>query len=91
MASKRPVIVSSKCGCAPDLAGDGKAGWVFEPGNSGDLKIKTLVQNILEDRSVLNGKGEQAGQKIQAYTYPAAIESINKIMKKVTADKLRSR
>ncbi len=51
MACERPVIVSSKCGCAPDLTEENKTGWVFEPGEEGDLKIKNLLLDILENRS----------------------------------------
>ena len=32
MACKRPVIVSEKCGCAPDLVKENINGWVFKPG-----------------------------------------------------------
>lgn len=31
MASGLPVIVSNRCGCAPDLVKDGENGWAFDP------------------------------------------------------------
>ena len=31
MASGLPVLVSSKCGCAPDLVEEGKNGYIFDP------------------------------------------------------------
>lgn len=31
MASGLPVIVSNRCGCAPDLVRDGENGWTFDP------------------------------------------------------------
>ena len=33
LACGRPIIVSSACGCAPDLAGDGNVGRTFPVGN----------------------------------------------------------
>jgi glycosyltransferase involved in cell wall biosynthesis len=77
MASERPVIVSSKCGCTPDLADENKTGWVFEPGNEGDHKIKNLLLEILENRTNLQNMGEHAWQKIQEYSYASAIKKLN--------------
>jgi len=77
MASNRPVIVSTKCGCTPDLPDENMTGWVFEPGNEGDLKIKNLLLNILENRSGLQNMGEQAWLKLQEYSYASAIKKLN--------------
>jgi glycosyltransferase involved in cell wall biosynthesis len=33
LACRRPIIVSSACGCAPDLAGDGSVGRTFPVGD----------------------------------------------------------
>lgn len=33
-----PAIVSSHVGCGPDLIDDGKTGWIFEAGNTEDLR-----------------------------------------------------
>ena len=77
MACERPVIVSSKCGCEPDLTEEGKTGWVFEPGEAGDLKIKNLLLEILRNRPNLQNMGEQAWQKLQEYSYTSAIKKLN--------------
>jgi glycosyltransferase involved in cell wall biosynthesis len=37
MASALPVIVSKRCGCAPDLVRDGENGFVFDPLNNEQL------------------------------------------------------
>ncbi len=45
LACNRPVIVSDACGCAPDLAADGKAGRVYRPGDTEAL-ASALMQLI---------------------------------------------
>lgn len=42
MANGKPVIVSDKCGCAPDLVRDGENGYVFKSGDINDLKNKLI-------------------------------------------------
>jgi glycosyltransferase involved in cell wall biosynthesis len=42
LASGIPVVVSSNCGCAPELVLPGLNGWVFDVGNS-----STLTENLL--------------------------------------------
>ncbi|HEY4934959.1 MAG TPA: glycosyltransferase family 4 protein, partial [Puia sp.] len=83
MACKLPVIVSAKCGCAPDLVEEKITGWVFEPGEKGDLKIKELLQKILDDRAILDFMGDQAWQKLQPYSYPIAIEKIKQLLENI--------
>jgi glycosyltransferase involved in cell wall biosynthesis len=83
MACKRPVIVSSKCGCVPDLVEENITGWVFEPGEEGDQKIKDLLNRILDKRSLLDSMGDQAWQKLQPYSYPKAIEKIKQLLENI--------
>jgi glycosyltransferase involved in cell wall biosynthesis len=83
MACKRPVIVSAKCGCAPDLVEENITGWVFEPGEHGDQKIKNLLNRILDKRSLLDSMGDQAWQKLQPYSYPIAIEKIKQLLENI--------
>jgi glycosyltransferase involved in cell wall biosynthesis len=90
MACKRPVIVSAKCGCAPDLVEEKMTGWVFEPGEKGDLKIKELLQKILDERSILDSMGDQAWQKLQSYSYPVAIEKIKQVLENIGSDAKKS-
>ena len=83
MACKRPVIVSAKCGCAPDLVEEEKTGWVFEPGDSGDRKIIALLHKILDDRSGLKGMGWKGWEKLQIYAYPVAVKRIKQLLENV--------
>ncbi len=83
------MIVSAKCGCAPDLVEENITGWIFEPGEEGDQKIKELLQKILDDRSVLDSMGEQAWQKLQPYSYPVAIEKIKQLLRKLYSRKIK--
>jgi glycosyltransferase involved in cell wall biosynthesis len=83
MACKRPVIVSDKTGCAPDLVEENGTGWVFEPGEKGDLKIKSVLLKILNNRSVLGSMGLQAWWKLQPYSYPTAIEKIRLLLENI--------
>jgi glycosyltransferase involved in cell wall biosynthesis len=81
MACNRPVIVSSKCGCAPDLVDEGITGWVFEPGEEGDLNINKTIREILRDRTILETMGENAWQKLQTYSYTIVVEKIMDLLK----------
>jgi glycosyltransferase involved in cell wall biosynthesis len=83
MACNRPVIVSSKCGCAPDLVEENLTGWIFAPGEEGDQKIKDLLNRILDKRSLLDTMGDQAWQKLQPYSYPVAIEKIKQLLENI--------
>jgi glycosyltransferase involved in cell wall biosynthesis len=84
MACSRPVFVSSKCGCASDLIEEKKTGWVFEPGDKGDEKIKNLLQNILNDRFILNSMGRCAWHKLKFYSYSVAIEKLKQVLKNLS-------
>jgi glycosyltransferase involved in cell wall biosynthesis len=83
MACKRPVIVSAKCGCAPDLVKEKITGWVFEPGSVGDFKIKAAVEYLLNDRSVLHSMGEQAWQRLQPYSYTVVVERMGQLLRTI--------
>jgi glycosyltransferase involved in cell wall biosynthesis len=83
MACSRPVIVSSRCGCTPDLVEGNKTGWTFDPGEKGDLKIKELLQKILDDRSLLETMGILSAQKIRQFSYPVSIEKIKRLLERI--------
>lgn len=74
MACKKPVIVSDKCGCAPDLVEDGRNGYIFRSHDEADLQQKLLKINDEKER--INLMGEVSFQKIQAYTIEKVCRAI---------------
>jgi len=44
MACGLPVIVSNRCGCAPDLVKEGKNGWTFDPLD--DVALAGLLERV---------------------------------------------
>lgn len=74
MACERPVIVSDKCGCAPDLILQGQTGFVFESGNAEQLRESLLK---FSDRITSQKLGKQAAAYIRQFSLEriaAAIE-----------------
>jgi glycosyltransferase involved in cell wall biosynthesis len=90
MACKRPAVVSTKCGCAPDLVTEKNTGWVFEPGLAGEQKIKNEMEDLLNAPSVLDSMGEQAQHAIQSYSYTKDVECIRGLMKKIENSQIKS-
>jgi glycosyltransferase involved in cell wall biosynthesis len=82
MACGRPVIVSSRCGCALDLVEENVTGWTFEPGERGDQVVKERLQQILAERSMLDAMGGQAWRKLRLYSYPVAVSNIRQLLEK---------
>lgn len=73
MASKRPVIVSNKCGCAQDLVDSN--GFVFQAGNKQDLQKAMFY--FAENRDAAQQMGKISFQLIQQFSQEkvaAAIE-----------------
>ncbi len=60
MASGLPVIVSTRCGCAPDLLVDGENGLLFDPDRPGALEhcLHSLEGMASEERRALGQRGE---------------------------------
>jgi glycosyltransferase involved in cell wall biosynthesis len=56
MASGLPVLVSNRCGCAPDLVQEGANGFTFDP-----LDIEQLAQQMLGVWKMEDGRLERMG------------------------------
>lgn len=66
MASRLPVLVSSRCGCATDLVDNGVNGFLFDP-----LSYKSIAEALLKvSRAEFPGNefAEAGAKKIQEYT-----------------------
>jgi glycosyltransferase involved in cell wall biosynthesis len=66
MASARPVIVSSRVGCAPDLVGDGKTGAVFSSDDRADLDL--ALSRLLDSHDLRVSLGLAATHRIARWT-----------------------
>lgn len=72
MASKRPVIVSNKVGCARDLVTQNETGYIFKHNN-----INELVEiQVGLNKSQLANMGEKAEMKIQKYNFKNIVMAI---------------
>lgn len=67
MAAGLPVLVSNRCGCAPDLVQDGYNGYTFDPYNPDQLT--DLMLKMASDTYNLTAMG-QASQTIIAHWSP---------------------
>lgn len=67
----RPVIVSDRVGCGPDLVIPEATGWVFKTGDVADLAA-SLVKALGLGREGLSHRGRSALQRVDAYSYKAA-------------------
>lgn len=67
MASGLPVLVSSRCGCAPDLVCEGENGHTFEPGDASALAdlMKRTAETSPERLAQM---GKRSREIIAAYT-----------------------
>jgi glycosyltransferase involved in cell wall biosynthesis len=79
LACGRPIIVSSACGCSPDLARDGNAGRTFPTGD-----IHALADAI-GDLSASPPSPADISALSQAYGLQAAVEGIRRAVDRVTA------
>jgi glycosyltransferase involved in cell wall biosynthesis len=69
MVCSRPCFLSDQIGCSPDLIDPGKTGAIFP---CGDVESFAALLKHYGDRHTLRDMGENARQKIGAYTPAAA-------------------
>jgi glycosyltransferase involved in cell wall biosynthesis len=62
MASGLPVLLSNRCGCAPDLVKDGVNGWTFDPTN--EEQLADLMLRISSDEDGRLKMGERSREII---------------------------
>lgn len=67
----RPCIVSTHVGCGPDLVRDEQNGWLFEAGNV-DALTGVLAKALDAGHPGLAAMGEQARQRVDAFSFDAA-------------------
>jgi len=59
-----PAIVSSSCGCAPELIIEGETGYVFKVNNEDELRTKMMK---FEDKSTCSRMGDNASLHISSF------------------------
>jgi glycosyltransferase involved in cell wall biosynthesis len=69
MACRRPVVVTEKVGCAPDLVDEGN-GRVVSPEEADALA--DALDDLLADRDRLRAMGRRSGERIQYWSIGAA-------------------
>ncbi|HEX9953231.1 MAG TPA: glycosyltransferase family 4 protein [Rubricoccaceae bacterium] len=77
MACGRPVIVSDRVGCAPDLIVEGETGWTVPAGNSD--RLRGALHDALADVERLARMGRTAQTRIAEWSLAvqaAALESV---------------
>ncbi len=77
MACERPAIVSSRCGCAPELIKEGETGYIFEQGNSQALLNK---MQQFTDITISEKMGKAALQHISSFSFEKIAEAIENAM-----------
>lgn len=66
MASGLPVLVSNRCGCAPDLVREGENGYAFNPADSD--AIAASLDRLPRDPAVLARMGARSQEIIAQFT-----------------------
>lgn len=67
MAARLPVLVSSHCGCAPDLVREGENGWTFDPLNTGALQL-LMARAAALDADAWRAMGQRSADLVAAYS-----------------------
>jgi 1,2-diacylglycerol 3-alpha-glucosyltransferase len=78
MAAELPVLVSDRCGCAPDLVREGENGFRFDPSQSASL-AEQLLRMERRNESERAEMGRKSGEIIARFTpeaFGAAIAGI---------------
>ena len=66
MAARLPVLVSNRCGCAPDLVEEGVNGFTFDPSN--ERELARLLGRLSASACDLASLGDASGRKIGRWT-----------------------
>ena len=72
-----PVIVSNRCGCSLDLVQEGVNGYLFDPRDDEDLKIK-LEKVLFKNKENM---GKESKRIIRKWTFKNSRESLEKALK----------
>lgn len=82
MVCGKAVIVSNKCGCAPDLVIENENGYTFDPNDQVDLEQKLL--NFIEYPERIQSMGRQSLRIIQPFSAHEVAREMTECYKKLT-------
>jgi glycosyltransferase involved in cell wall biosynthesis len=77
MASGLPVLISERCGCAPDLVEDGVNGYTFDPFDVHGMAARMLQISSNND-AALQAMGQASRDLVQKWSPAAFAESVIK-------------
>jgi glycosyltransferase involved in cell wall biosynthesis len=80
MANGKAVIVSDKCGCAPDLVADGENGYVFKAGDIHNL-VKVL-KKLSEHPGTVASMKEESKKIISNFNIEKVAQTIETVVNK---------
>ena len=79
MSVGKPVIVTNRVGCQPDLVQDGLNGFVFAVGDI--EKLSACLRRLIEDKALRESMGENGRRLIQRYTYDEDISGLRNALR----------
>ena len=90
MASGLPVLVSNRCGCAPDLVEEGRNGWTFDPTDLSALSAAMEKFSSLANES-LNAMGQTSRALVAAWSPEAFAEGLSRAVDAASTVPVRTR
>ncbi|SFV31370.1 Glycosyltransferase involved in cell wall bisynthesis [Thermoflavifilum thermophilum] len=84
MACGRPIIVSNRVGCAPDLVQPGVTGWIFEAGNKDELK--EILRQVVDMHQQIPEQLQQIGMQAYQYIQNFSFNQLQNIIAKITPE-----
>jgi glycosyltransferase involved in cell wall biosynthesis len=81
MACGKPVVVSTKAGCAVDLVKDNINGITIDP--SDKQKCADLIIALSQDRKAMQEMGQQSEVIIQRFSFKNIVDSISNLLFKL--------
>ena len=82
MVCGKAVIVSNKCGCAPDLVIENENGYTFDPNDQRDLEQKLL--NFIQYPERIHSMGRKSLRIIQPFSAHEVAREMTEFYKKLT-------
>ena len=83
MACGRPVLVSDRVGCAPDLVVQGETGWIFQTGRPAEAEVAGWLKRAVDRPESLSVMGQQAQKKLRDHSMEKLVEGIHQAIRSI--------